>query len=132
LFFFSCFFDQRRRDISDHFLYCSLVVLAVILPTAVEGLFPAIAVALGVSAVLIAKGIFWGAVIGGIIGGGYVQDDPIGCWNACWNVTQAVIRGNAGVYVRDNESGCSIEWSFVIGSFLLQGHIKRKSRWAKQ
>jgi hypothetical protein len=71
---FDVFFDQRSRDISDHFLFsfCSLVVLAVILPTAVEGLFPVIAVALGVSAVLIAKGIFWGAVIGGIIGGGYV------------------------------------------------------------
>jgi hypothetical protein len=75
------------------------VVLAVILPTAVEGLFPVIAVALGVSAVLIAKGIFWGAVIGGIIGGGYVRgDDPIGCGNCnssrhwwdgvglCWDV----------------------------------------------
>jgi hypothetical protein len=45
---------------------CSLVCLAVLLPPAVEGLFPALAVALGVGALLIAKGAFWGAVIAGL------------------------------------------------------------------
>jgi hypothetical protein len=109
----SSLIQEDGASVTVHlFSICSLVVLAVILPTAVEGLFPVIAVALGVSAVLIAKGIFWGAVIGGIIGGGYVRGT---IRLAGGIVTRAVIGGMVSGCVWDVVIGCRNVRQAVIG-----------------